>query len=111
MPDTHVFKMVLTPAGPLIKTISFYYPQSFPSVSKWPSLLLIPSQSDSGRMTLVPSIRMRGVEIRLAVLSVHHAQGPSTRIPIAENLHSEACDHGLLGICKCLFLRSEFNIW
>ena len=46
---------------------------------------------------------MRGVKIRLATLKVHHAQGPSTKIPVAENLYREACDHDLIGDFKCLF--------
>lgn len=66
-----------------------------------------------GRVTLVPSIRIRGVKVRLAVLSVHHGQGPcpSTRISIVENLHSEVYVHALLRNCEDLFVRSEFSIW
>lgn len=46
----------------------------------------------------MPGIRTREVKIRLTALRVHHSQGPSARIPIVENLHSEACAHGLLRI-------------
>lgn len=48
---------------------------------------------------------MRGVHIRLAA-RVPHAQGPSTRIPMAENLHSGASARKL-----CLFERNEFSVW
>lgn len=98
VPDTHVFKMLLTPAGPLIQA---------PVISFSVKATISPLNADSvwvcGRVTLVSGPRTRGVKIRLATLKVHHAQSPSTKIPIAEDLYREAYDYGLIGDFRRLF--------